>query len=51
MNLLNHITDGFDNNLFTLGVFIDLSKAFDMVIHDILSEKLQHYGVQNNNFS
>ena len=39
------IAQNFDNGKFTLGVFIDLSKAFDTVDHQILLKKLKHYGV------
>ena len=39
------IAQNFDNGKFTLGVFIDLSKAFDTVDHQILLKKLKHYRV------
>ena len=39
------IAQNFDNGKFPLGVFIDLSKAFGTVNHQILLKKLKHYGV------
>ena len=36
MQLLGQISDKFENDCFTSGIFIDPSKAFDTVIHQVL---------------
>ena len=46
MELVENITTAMDNGKFTIGVFIDLIKAFDTVDHSILVTKLDHYGIR-----
>ena len=46
IQLVNQISHSFEKNHFTLGVFMDLSKAFDTVDHVILIKKLNHYSVK-----
>ena len=48
IELINSINDSFNQSKYTLGVFIDLSKGFDTVDHDILLKKLSLYGIKNN---
>ena len=46
---MNQITEAFSQGKYTLGIFLDLSKAFDTVNHNILLEKLKAYGIQSEN--
>ncbi len=45
-DVLDTVTHGMDNKLLTLGVFVDVAKAFDSINHEILLAKLEHYGIR-----
>ena len=46
VNLTIKLTDAMDKNKLTVGIFLDLSKAFDTVDHSIIIAKLNHYGIR-----
>ena len=50
MEVTDMIYDCLDNNLLVLGLFLDLKKAFDTVNHEILLQKLYHYGIRGSLF-
>ena len=49
IQLTDQINSSFEKNHFILGIFIDLSEAFDTVDHHILVSKLENYEVNGNN--
>ena len=46
IHLINRISS-IDQRETTVGVFLDLSKAFDTLDHQILFTKLEHYGIRD----
>ena len=46
LHLVNDISISFERGEHTLVIFIDLSKAFDAVHHEILIPKLEYYGIK-----
>ena len=46
IELISKILDVFNENKYTLGIFIDLSKTCDAVDHDLHFKKLDRYGIK-----
>ena len=46
IEIYDKISAAIDNREFAIGIFIDLSKAFDTINHNILIKKLEAYGIR-----
>ena len=45
LNFVDKVTHAIDNYSHLIGIFLDFSKAFDTINHNILLHKLSHYGI------
>ncbi len=51
MDLIEQISTAMDNKKYTVGVFIDLKKAFDTIDHTLLMQKIERYGIRRVAYS
>ena len=45
---LKYIADNLEQKKHIIGIFLDLSKAFDTICHNKLLVKLENYGIRGN---
>ena len=48
LEMTDKINEAVENNQFSIGIFVDLSKAFDTLNHNILLNKLYYYGIRGD---
>ena len=46
LNIMDEILVEMDNRKYYMGIFLDSSKAFDTIDHNILLKKLEIYGIR-----
>ena len=50
VQLVDQIRNSFESKHYTVGVFVNLSKAFNTFNHKTLISKLENYGIRGKNF-
>ena len=45
LNIVDNLTYKLDSGLIPINIYLDLSKAFDTLLHDILLDTMSYYGV------
>ena len=50
IEIVDNIRYSLDSSNLTCGIYLDLTKAFDTVNHEILMGKLEHYGIRGKAF-
>lgn len=45
---ISEIVENIENKIPTMGIFLDLPKAYDCRNHQILFKKLENYGIRGN---
>ena len=51
LNLFQHILENIEHGKYCVGIFMDLSKAFNTIDHHIILQELYFYGVRGNAFN
>ena len=46
LNVIEQLYENLNNYLYSIGIFIDFSKAFDTITHEILLNKLRAFGIR-----
>lgn len=50
-NSINYIMEQIDKRQYVSGIYFDLSKAFDLINHDMLLQKLRCYGINGTGYN